>query len=167
MKLNPRALLFLLAVSLLPPAQRAPAQSDFEWRVQLRANTVAPSNIEANNASCHRTHRFQVEPESLPFMRLLGEPAFAVSPGNQHKVPVQFDTRNVKPGQYDAVIKVKCLTCKSEPGCKEDHVNLHVFLTVLPALPNWAALHPELKVIERGPAPRWSGIAPEQKPSQR
>ncbi len=168
MKCKPGLALLLLFASPLALPPSVWAQSDFEWRVQLRANIVAPSNIEATNASCHRTHRFQVEPENLPFMRLLGESTFAVSPGSQHRVPVQFDTRNIKPGQYEAVVKVKCLTCKSEPGCKEDHVNLHVFLTVLPALPNWAAVHPESKPHAGvSPPRRWTQIAPEQKPPQR
>lgn len=168
MKLNAKVLLVALAASLFLLAQRAGAQSDFEWRVQLRVNIVAPSNIEATNASCHRTHRFQVEPERLPFMRLLGESTFSVSPGSQHRVPVEFDTRNIKPGQYEAVVKVKCLTCRSEPGCREDHKNLHVFLTVLPGLANWSAVHPELKTPEGGsPTRRWTGVAPEQKPPKR
>jgi len=136
-----------------------------EWRVQLRANSVAPSNVDAENVSCHRTHKFQIVPASLPFMKLLDASSFDVAPGESHKVPVQFDTRNMEPGQYDAVITVKCLTCKSEPGCREDHTDLHVYLTVLPALANWADVHPEQKgSVKDNPAFRWDDIYPEKKP---
>ena len=168
MKIKWKALLLVLAASLFALVSRAGAQGEFEWRVELRANTVAPSAIDATNASCHRTHRFQVEPTSLPFMRLLGESTFEVSPGDHHRVPVEFDTRNMKPGQFEALLRVNCLTCKKEPGCREDHKNLHVFLTVLPALANWSGVHPELKVIvNESPALRWIQIAPEKKPPQR
>jgi hypothetical protein len=154
-------LLFFLAAGAAP---RATAQGDFEWRVQLKQNVVAPSNIEAENI-CFRTHSFQVQPESLPFMRLRESGSFSVGPGASHKVPVEFDTRNQKPGQYEAVIRVDCLTCKSEKGCREDHKNLHVFLTVLPAAPNWSGVHPEQKgSTSQSPALRWSNISPEKKP---
>ncbi|GEM_PF-3147118 len=167
MKTKRKAVGLVLAASLLVVVPRARAQ-EFEWRVQLRANTVAPSAIDATNATCHRTHRFQVQPTSLPFMRVLGEPTFEVSPGNHHRVPVEFDTRNMKPGQFEALVRVNCLTCKKEPGCREDHQNLHIFLTVLPGLANWSAVHPELKIFTDGsPTLRWRYIAPEQKPSQR
>ncbi len=155
---------FLLLFVIAGAAGRAAAQNDFEWRVQLKQNTVAPSNIEAENI-CHRTHSFQVEPESLPFMRLLGPGSFSVAAGASHKVPVEFDTRNQKPGQYEAVIAVKCLSCKSEKGCREDHKNLHVFLTVVPAAPSWSGIHPEQKgTASQSPALRWSNISPEKKP---
>ena len=164
MKADPKILSLALLASFIVPAQRIAAQGDFEWRVQLRPNIVAPSNIEATN-TCFKTHRFQVEPESLPFMRLLGSPNFSVNPGRQHKVPVEFDTRNVNPGQYEALVVVKCLTCKSERGCRQDHQNLHVFLTVLPAAPNWSSVHPEQKgSASQSPAQRWSGIDPAKKP---
>ncbi len=155
---------FLLLFLVAGAAPRAAAQGDFEWRVQLKQNIVAPSNIEAENI-CHRSHSFQVEPASLPFMRLLGPGSFSVTPGASHKVPVEFDTRNQKPGQYEAVIAVKCLTCKSEKGCREDHKNLHVFLTVLPAAPDWSGVHPEQKgSATQSPALRWSNVSPEKKP---
>lgn len=166
MKLDARLLALLILASPLGLAQHARAQ-DFEWRVQLRANTVAPSNVEATN-HCFKTHGFRVEPESLPFMRLLGSSTFTVNPAGQHKVPVEFDTRNMKPGQYEALVVVRCLTCKSEKGCRQDHQNLRVFLTVTPAPPNWSAVHPELKISEpRSPAQRWAGITPERKPPQK
>lgn len=136
-----------------------------EWHVQLRANSVAPSNVEAQNVSCHRTHKFQIVPASLPFMKLLDASAFEVAPGEEHKVPVQFDTRNLEPGRYDAVITVKCLTCKSEPGCHEDHTDLHVYLTVLPSLGIWTDVHPEQKgSVKDNPALRWDNIYPDRKP---
>jgi len=136
-----------------------------EWRVQLRANTAKPSTISAENISCHETHRFKIVPDSLPFMKLLESPTFEVAPGQQHVVPVEFDTHNIDPGQYDAVITVQCLTCKSEPGCREDHVNLHVYLTVLPSLGAWTDIHPELKgTLKENPGLHWCNIAPEEKP---
>ena len=166
MKLPAKVVVLLLCGNCVAVAQRAnaPTSSDFEWRVQLRPNIVAPSNIEATNI-CFKNHRFQVEPESLPFMRLLGPASFSVKPGGQHRVPVEFDTRNMKPGQYEALVVVNCLTCKSERGCTEDHRNLRVFLTVLPAVPNWSSVHPEQKgSASQSPALRWTGIAPEKKP---
>ncbi|MGO9641483.1 MAG: hypothetical protein ACLP1Y_09295 [Candidatus Acidiferrales bacterium] len=158
-------MLFAAVMCLLAPiCQRA---QESEWRVQLRANTVAPSSVDAENVSCHRTHRFKIVPDSLPFMKLLDSATFEVAPGEQHKVPVQFDTRNMRPGQYDAVITVQCLTCKSEPGCHEDHTDLHVYLTVLPGLANWSEIHPELKgTVKDNPALRWSNISPDKKPQQ-
>ena len=68
-----RFALVLLAVASIALAQQTPAPSggDFEWRVQLKQNTVAPSTIEAINR-CKKTHRFQVDPATLPFMRVLG-----------------------------------------------------------------------------------------------
>jgi hypothetical protein len=154
-----------VAVCLLSPVY-ARAQVG-EWHVQLKANSVAPSNISAENVSCHRTHSFKIVPDSLPFMKLLDSGTFEVAPGEQHQVPVQFDTRNMRPGQYDAVITVQCLTCKSEPGCREDHTDLHVFLTVLPGLADWTEIHPELKgTLKSNPALRWCNISPEKKPQQ-
>ncbi len=160
-----RASLYVLiatAVCLLAPIYQWAQES--EWRVQLRANTVAPSTITAENASCRRTHRFKVVPDSLPFMKLLDSATFEVAPGEQHSVPVEFDTRNIEPGQYDAVISVECLTCKSEPGCREDHTDMHVYLTVLPGLANWTDIHPELKgTLKENPGSRWCNISPEKK----
>lgn len=153
------------ALCLLAPIYQWAQEA--EWRVQLRANTVASSTITAENVSCHRTHRFKVVPDSLPFMKLLDSAPFEVAPGHQHAVPVQFDARNMDPGQYDAVITVQCLTCKSEAGCTEDHTDMHVYLTVLPGLGNWTDIHPELKnALKENPGLRWCNISPYKKPKQ-
>lgn len=158
----------LLAVALfvvaMPQRGAAQAGGEFEWRFPLKQDTVAPSNIEAENI-CFKTHTFQVEPETLPFMRLMGPSSFSVNPGQSHKVPVQFDTRNMKPGQYEAVIKVRCMTCRGEKGCRQDHKDLHVYLTVVPGAPNWSNVFPEQKGLSsRSPTLRWSAVAPEKKP---
>jgi len=154
--------LAVVSVSLLAVVcERA---QDFEWRVQLKANSVAPSGIEATN-DCKRTHTFQIVPDSLPYMRLMGPDTFDVAPGASYKEPVQFDTRSMQVGQYDAVLTVKCLTCKSEPGCKEDHKNLHVYLTVMPGTASWTEIHPEQKgSVKDNPELTWSDIHPESKP---
>lgn len=161
-----RVFLVVLVAVLLAAAQQrstAPASGEFEWRVQLKQDTVAPSNIEAVN-KCKKTHRFQVDPQSLPFMRLKGDASFSVRARSQHQVPVEFDTRNMNPGQYEALVRVNCLTCRSEIGCTEDHQNLHVFLTVLSAAPNWSNVHPEQKgPVSTNPALRWSNVSPERK----
>ncbi|MGA8367829.1 MAG: hypothetical protein WB716_10985 [Candidatus Acidiferrales bacterium] len=150
------------AMCLLAPIYQWAQES--EWRVQLRANTVAPSTITAENASCHRTHRFKVVPDSLPFMKLLDPATFEVAPGEQHVVHVEFDTTKIEPGQQDAVITVQCLTCKSEPGCSEDHKDMHVYLTVLPTLGIWTDIHPELKgTLKQNPGLHWCNISPEKK----
>ncbi len=91
-------LLVALAIGLAATRQRIAAQGDFEWRVPLTQNVVAPGTIEAENI-CFKTHSFRVEPETLPFMRLLAPGSFSVTPGGSHKVPVEFDTRNMKPGR--------------------------------------------------------------------
>jgi len=152
-------------VSLLVPMYQWAQES--QWRVQLKANTVAPSTITAENISCHRTHQFKVVPDSLPFMKLLGDDTFEVAPGEQHTVPVQFDTREMEPGSYDAVITVQCLTCKSEPGCRENKTDLHVYLTVLPGTADWNDIHPEEKgTVKNNPALRWCNISPDKKPQK-
>ena len=158
-KLSGLLIVFVLGV----PAAKAQG-NDFEWRVQLPQGQVRPSSIEATNL-CHKTHQFQVVPDSLPFMRLKGPSSFPVGPGGTLAVPVEFDTRNMKPGSSEALIVVKCLTCRTEKTCRQDHQNLHILLTVLAAAPNWSAIHPEQKEsVLQSPALRWSSISPEQKP---
>ena len=163
-----RLALVLLAVASITLAQQtsAPSGGDFEWRVQLKQNTVAPSTIEAIN-HCKKTHRFQVDPATLPFMRVLGPTEFNVKPKSSFQAPVEFDTRNMPVGQHEALIVMKCLTCRSEPTCTEDHQNLHVFLTVLSSAPDWSSVAPAQKPQSPSTAQSRPGISPEQKPPKR
>ncbi len=159
----------LLGAASLAWAQQtsAPAGNTFEWRVQLKQNAVAPSTIEAVNR-CKKTHRFQVDPATLPFMRVLGPTEFMVKPKSSFKAPVEFDTRNLQPGLHEALIVVKCLTCRSEPTCTEDHENLRVFLTVLSSAPDWSSVDPGQKPPSAARTTQsWPGVSPAQKPPKR
>jgi len=163
-----RLALVLLAVASIALAQQTPAPSGgtFEWRVQLKQNTTAPSTIEAINR-CKKTHRFQVDPARLPFMRVLGPTEFTVKPKSSFQAPVEFDTRNLQPGQYEALIVVKCLTCRTELTCTEDHENLRVFLTVLSSAPDWSSVDPGQKPQSPRTSQSWPGVSPAQKPPKR
>jgi len=163
-----RALVFALLLGtpftliLTGAAQKGGAT--FDWRVELAANRVTPSTVTANN-ECKRTHRFQIEPDHLPFMELNGPASFDVAPGGQYVIPVEFNTWHMKPGSYDAVLTVRCVSCKEEPTCKEDHHDLHVFLTVAPGAPNWTSVFPDQKnPSAQNPAQLWVSIFPEKKP---
>ncbi len=136
----------------------------FDWRVELAANRVTPSTVTATN-ECKQAHLFQIQPDHLQFMELNGPASFEVAPGGQRVVPVEFNTWHLKPGAYDAVLTVRCMTCKSEPTCHEDHQDLHVFLTVVPGAPNWTGIFPDQKKPSKdNPAQLWVNIFPEKKP---
>jgi len=157
-------LLFLIAVPAvsIAPSSGEPQKSDASaWNVPLRANQVRPSTVTATN-DCFATHQFQIEPDHLPFMRLLGPSQFSVAPKSQVVVPVEFDTHGLITGSYNATLTVRCKNCKSEAGCKEDHKDLHVYLTVFP---NWIEVYPgEKDSVAQNPALRWLGVNPEYKP---
>ena len=163
-----RLLLALFSVVSIALAQQTPTTTGntFEWRVQLKQNAVAPSTIEAVNR-CKKMHRFQVDPPTLPFMRVLGPAEFDVKPKSSFQAPVEFDTRNMQVGHHEALIVVKCLTCRSEPTCTEDHQNLHVFLTVLSSAPDWSSIDPAQKPQTPRTLVSWPGVSPGQKPPKR
>jgi hypothetical protein len=122
---------------------------------------VRPSTVTATN-DCFRVHQFQIQPDHLAFMTLQGPASFAVAPKGQKVVPVEFDTRGLKTGSYDALLTVRCMDCKSEKGCTEDHSDLHVTLLVSP---NWSETYPDQKgSASQNPALKWINISPEQKP---
>jgi hypothetical protein len=159
-------LIIVSAVSTAPqntaPQTTAPQNADTAtWNVPLRSNQTRQSSVTATN-DCFRVHQFQIQPDHLAFMTLQGSASFAVAPKGQKVVPVEFDAHGLKTGSYDAVLTVRCMDCKSERGCTEDHKDLHVFLTVFP---NWTEIFPEQKgSVKRNPALRWVTISPEQKP---
>jgi hypothetical protein len=154
------------AVSTAPqnstPQNTAPQGSETAtWNVPLRSNQTRPSSVTATN-DCFREHQFQIQPDHLAFMRLQGPASFAVAPKGQKIVPVEFDAHGLASGRYDAVLTVRCMDCKGERGCTEDHKDLHVFLTVFP---NWTEIFPEQKgSVKQNPALRWVNISPDQKP---
>ncbi len=67
-------------------------------------------------------------------MTLLGSASFQVHAGAEHKLPVKVDATGLRPGDYEGVAGVICETCGKEKGCTQDRQNLHVVMTVLPAL---------------------------------
>lgn len=107
-----------------------PAGGDFEWRFSLKQNQVAPSNITARN-SCFKRHRFQVELQNLPFMRLLDSPTFSVNPRNQYSLRVEFDSTGFAAGEYQGAVLIKCATCRGEKGCTQDFQRLNVYMTIV------------------------------------
>ena len=156
-------LLFLVTISTVSTAPKSETPQGSEtaaWNVPLRANQVRPSTVTATN-DCSRTHQFQIEPDHLAFMRLLGPASFSVAPKSQKIEPVEFDTRGLTTGSYDATLSVRCMDCRREPGCTEDHRDLHVFLTVFP---NWSEIYPDEKSsIKQNTALRWLNISPDEK----
>jgi hypothetical protein len=158
------ALLFVCVSSVAPQSDTAAP-----WNVKLNAEDTAPSTVTATN-DCFAIHNFKIQPDHLPFMTLKGDATFPVAPKSQHVVPVEFNTHGMKPGSYNATLTVRCMDCKSEPGCREDHQDLHVFLVVTPAAPalaNWTSIQPGQKVIVIGsPALMWVNIYPDKKPSK-
>jgi hypothetical protein len=161
------ALLFASVSSTAPQNTPSPQTSaTANWNVKLNAEDTAPSTVTATN-ECSAVHHFQIQPDHLAFMNLKGEASFQVPPNSQHVVPVEFNTHGLKPGSYDAVLTVRCMDCKSERTCHEDHQDLHVFLTVTPALPNWSSIFPDEKEsVTHNPALLWVNISPEKKPSK-
>jgi hypothetical protein len=144
-------------------AQQTANSSD--WHVEVAANDLTRSTVTANN-DCQRPHQFQIQPDHLPFLNLLGEASFQVPPRSQHIVPVEFDTHHMKPGSYEAKLTVRCMTCKTEPTCRQDYKDLHIFLTVRPGAPDWSGVHPEEKGSAKNPALRWSNVSPDKKPKK-
>jgi hypothetical protein len=158
------ALLFVCVSSVAPQSETAAP-----WNVKLNAEDTAPSTVTATN-ECSAPHLFKIQPDHLAFMTLKGEATFTVPPKSQHVVPVEFNTHGMKPGSYNATLTVRCMDCKSEPTCHEDHQDLHVFLTVAPAAPtlaNWTSVQPDQKgSIKGNPALLWVNIWPNIKPSK-
>jgi hypothetical protein len=155
--------LFLFASTLSTAPQ---SDSASPWNVALNAEDSAASTVTATN-ECSNPHQFQIKPDHLAFMVLKGDAVFVVPAKSQHVVPVQFDTHGLKPGGYDAVLTVRCMDCKSEPTCREDHQDLHVFLTVTPALANWSSIYPDEKgSVKLNPALLWMNIYPDRKPAK-
>jgi len=156
-------LLFLVIASAASTAPRstAPQATDSSaWNVPLRSNQVRSSTVTATN-DCFREHQFQIQPDHLAFMTLQGPAAFAVAPKGQKVVPVEFNAKGMKTGSYEALLTVRCMDCKGEPGCKEDHRDLHVTLVVFP---NWTETYPDQKgSVYLNPALKWMNIHPEDK----
>ena len=119
-----------------PPTDAArpaePTTQQPAWTFSLPAGRVTPSTVGGRNF-CSRRHRFEVTLEKLPFVRLLGEPAFKVAPGEVKEIPVEIDTRERAPGDYRGVLTIRCTTCAREPGCTQDRTLVPVHMTVLPA----------------------------------
>jgi hypothetical protein len=156
------ALLFVCVSSVVPQSDTAAP-----WNVKLNAEDTAPSTVTATN-QCSAPHMFKIQPDHLQFMTLKGEATFQVAPKSQHVVPVEFNTHGMKPGSYDAMLTVRCMDCKTEATCHEDHQDLHVFLTVVTPPPaNWTKVQPDQKgSVTQNPALLWVNIWPNIKPSK-
>lgn len=160
----PSAVLFLAIIFAAATIVAAPQKGETaDWRVQLDANSLTGSTVTANN-KCQQTHTFQIQPDHLAFMTLKESATFEVPAHSQHVVPVEFDTHHMKPGSYEALLTVRCMSCKSEPACTEDHQDLHVFVTVVPGAPNWSNVYPDEKGSAKNPALLWINISPDKKP---
>ena len=158
------ALLLGTSLFLIVPGAAQKGGGTFDWRVELAANRVTPSTVTATN-ECKKVHHFQIQPDHLPFMELNGPASFDVAPGSQYVVPVEFNTWHMKPGSYDALLTVRCMTCKADPTCHEDHQDLHVFVTVVPGAPNWTGVFPDQKnPSKQNAAQMWVNVFPERKP---
>jgi subtilisin family serine protease len=124
----------LLALAISAAGQVAPTEgsgdNQMEWRFTIKADRVAPSTLTAEN-ECRRRHQLAIDVATLPpFLHLMGEATFAVEPRSQHAVPVKFDTRGLKAGEYQGLVVIKCVTCNTEPGCTQDRKLVHVYMTV-------------------------------------
>jgi hypothetical protein len=109
-----------------------PAGGEYEWRFKIKANQTASSNIQALNI-CKRTHRFEIDTQSLPsFMHLQGPPGFQVEAKSEHLVPVQFDSTGLLDGLHEAHVLIRCTTCRTESTCNQDFQRLHIYMTVEP-----------------------------------
>jgi hypothetical protein len=138
--------------------QNQSGQTGNVWNVTIVAGITANSSVTATN-ECFATHKFQTS-FNISFMKLIGPDTFSVAPRQSREFPVQFDTRGMSPGSYDGFVRVRCLDCNHEKGCKQDYTDLHVMLTVPPPKappeetpPN---LHPEWKPSRT--TNLWSGV---------
>ena len=126
--------LAVLALAISAAGQVAPTagagDNQMDWRFTIKANKVAPSSLTAEN-ECRRRHRLEIDVSTLPpFMQLMGDSSFEVEPRSQHEVPVRFDTRGLKAGEYQGLVVIKCVTCSTEVGCRQDRKTIHVYMTV-------------------------------------
>src|SRR5205085_2404227 len=92
--------------------------NQFEWRFSLKPNQIVSSTITTEN-TCRKRHRFEIVSQP-PFMSLAGESSFFVKPLSRHIFPVRFDSNGLKPGLYEGVVTVRCLSCSQEKGCSQD-----------------------------------------------
>ena len=124
----------VLALELSAVGQLAPStgagDNEVDWRFTIKANRVAPSSITAEN-ECRNRHRLEIETNTLPsFIHLVGDADADVEPRSVHEFPVKFDTRGLKAGEYRGLVVIKCLTCGTEIGCRQDRRFVHVSMTV-------------------------------------
>jgi len=159
--------LWRVALCILTASPAALAQvtqtpsGDFEWRFAVRPNIKVKSTITAHNR-CRGRHQFEMELQNLRFMRLQ-ETSFQVGGGQDHVVPVEFDSTGLAGGLYQGTVIIKCTSCRREPTCTQDRERLHVLMTVVPWPANWSSIRPELKESSTRP-PTTGPVAPEKKP---
>ena len=128
--LIPMSLPFLVGLTTVPQRTEPQKKAASDWSFSVKQNQVAQSDITARNI-CFKRHRFHVELENLPFMKLLGPATFQVNAGSDYKDPVTIDATGLKPGDYEGTTVVVCETCPKEKGCTQDRQNLRVRMTVL------------------------------------
>jgi subtilisin family serine protease len=110
-------------------AQEQPGRGS-EWRIRVKINQIATSQITADN-TCHKRHRFEVDTQSVPsFMHLLGDSRILVDSHHKHDFPVQFSSQGLDPGEHQGLVVIRCLTCRQEKGCTVDRELLHITMTV-------------------------------------
>jgi hypothetical protein len=141
------SLLFFTGFTTRPQRFEPQGPIASDWIFSVKQDQVAQSDITARNI-CFKRHRFQVELQNLPFMKLLGPATFQVNAGSEYKDPVRIDATGLKPGDYEGTAVVICETCPKEKGCTQDRQNLHVRMTVVSAKGEVAP-----QVAARQPAP--------------
>ena len=122
--------------------------ADSEWSFSVKEDQTAQSDITARNI-CFKRHRFHIELQNLPFMKLVGNSTFQVNAGSEYKTPVSIDARGLKPGDYEGTAVVMCETCPKEKGCTQDRQNLRVRMTVTASTQMPAMTVEDQKKIDR------------------
>ncbi len=117
----------------LTTQQEQSAQQRESWNLGMRqAHWTGTSSLAIEN-HCRQNHSFDVLSQNLPFFQFQAQTHNVAIPGHQTKsLAVKFDTDEMQPGDYDGQVVVRCLDCRKEPGCTQDHEFVPVHLAIGP-----------------------------------
>jgi hypothetical protein len=122
----------LLTTGLISCLAQPPAAAASVWNLSLPAGMVITSAVNVTN-KCRDGVQLKLESKDLKFLILPDKP-IDVAAERTIAVPVQFDTKALKPGKYEGALTITCVTCGGESGCPISKEERKVSLTVTPAM---------------------------------
>lgn len=95
----------------------------------LDAGAQYPTTVTARNASCRGRKAFAIEVEAAPWLRVTGDERLTgIRRGQEKTTTAVVDLRDVAPGSYRGVLRVRCEDCPAD--CREDIEAMEVRLVV-------------------------------------